>query len=169
MNKFQDTSIWYFNVITNQNDNLQLSSSADVIDLESNQNRNDLERDCFGPNAVIKLNLNARESQAFQYYRMLMNVKVSEIINIQIKNSVPNQFSSPSLSKLPSLKSSSSSPQKSTVINNDNENSIPTPALTMRSSVMRRPVAQLDLIMMRKKQAGSRAAKASMLIFLNIS
>ena len=98
-----------------------------------------------------------------------MNVKGSEIINIQIKNSVPNQFSSPSLSKLPSLKSSSSSPQKSTVINNDNENSIPTPALTMRSSVMRRPVAQLDLIMMRKKQAGSRAAKASMLIFLNIS
>lgn len=53
MKKFQDTSIWYFNVITNQNDNLQLSSSADVIDLESNQNRNDLEHDCFGTNAVI--------------------------------------------------------------------------------------------------------------------
>lgn len=68
------------------------------------------------------MNLNARESQAFQYYRMLMNEKVSEIINIQIKKSFSNQFNSLSLSKLPSLKSSSSSPQKSTVINNDNEN-----------------------------------------------
>lgn len=162
MVKFQDHSIRYINIITN--DNLQISSSADTIEIDANKNSNhiDLDRDRFGPNVEIKLNSNIRESQAFQYYRMIKNEKVSNTLFYQIKGSSNDQLASNSCGKLPSLKPISSSPQKSTNPESGNINLIPIPALNPRLSTMRRPVAQMDLIMMRKKQTGSRAARASM-------
>lgn len=178
VSKFNDSSIRYFNITTSGNVNAQLSSSTGLIGFNENKMQAENEHDRFGPNTVIKLNPNIRESQALQYYRMMKNEKISELLASQIKSTNNPQLSSFSSDKLPSLKTGSSSPLKNpngvTILTDlDTQNSgapsapispIQTP--NMRTSVMRRPVGQLELILLRKKQS-SATTRSSMPIAWN--